>query len=113
MKEQIKKLNKEAGRIKAMIMAKVSSLPDNPKINRISPNCFTIKSSDLGDNWTPTHHDFKKQYSLIYDKLKTKSLDKIIPYITDLAKTGKLKISEGYTQNLHDEVRKYLKELIA
>lgn len=113
IQEQTKRVSRNAGRIKAMIMAKLESLPDNPRINRLNSNCFTIMSSDLGDNWTPAHHDFKKQYQLIYDKLKAVNVFRVLPFLNVLIKTGKLKVSEHYTQKLHPDVQKHLQSLIS
>ena len=49
----------------------IANLPDNPRINRIGANCFLIRSSDLGNNWSPEHHDFRRQYQRVIDAIST------------------------------------------
>jgi hypothetical protein len=58
-KEKLETLNAE-------LIAKIESLPENPRITRIDKNCFTIGIHDLGTvNWTPFYHDFTHQYKFL------------------------------------------------
>lgn len=113
MKHQIKQLNRQAGRIKAQIMAKLLSLPDNPRIHRMSSNCFVMQSSDLGPNWTPCYHDFKQTYRLIFGQLKTKQPKQILEFLTKVSKEGKFRINSHWTQRVHPDVMEYIAGLLA
>lgn len=115
MKNQIKQLNKKAGKIKAQIMAKLLSLPDNPRIHRLSasPNCFVMQSSDLGPNWTPCYHDFKQTYRVIFGQIKGKQPKQILEFLTKVSKEGKFRINDHWTQRVHPDVMEYIANLVS
>jgi hypothetical protein len=50
----------------------IEGLPDNPKINRINDQCFTLRFKDLNtSNWSPEYYDFKRQYRKVIEALKS------------------------------------------
>lgn len=90
---------------------RIESLPENRRIKVLGARCFTIRSSDLGGNWTAGYHMFKIQYELILERLKSATnirvaLDKII-------KDGFIKRSSAIYDRvtLHPDVIAELKSL--
>jgi len=99
----------------------ILALPDNPRINRISnaPQCFTIKSKDLGNNWTAEYHDFKKQYELIVKELEASELSNAFNKLYKIINESKVVYSSSghggcprttHTLNLHPDVVRYLRK---
>lgn len=43
----------------------ITSLPDNPNIQRINSKCFTVNSKHLQNNWSVLYYDYKQQYEEI------------------------------------------------
>ena len=102
------------GQLKTHILA----LPDNPRINRITSQCFTINSKDLGSNWSPEHHNFKKQYELIVKELQASKPANVFNKLHKIISEGKIVTSTttGYlrtnhTLNLHPDVVSHLRKL--
>jgi hypothetical protein len=63
-----RELARHEARKKDMLSAlavEINSLPDNPKIKRISPQAFIVRKKDLGNNWSVEHHDFKWCYQRV------------------------------------------------
>ena len=81
------------GQLKAHIL----SLPDNPRINRISnsPRCFTMSSKDLGGNWSVEHHDFKKQYQMIVEQLENSELSNTFNKLQNIITGEKIVVSNS------------------
>lgn len=92
----------------------INALPDNPKINRISDNAYTISSSDLGTkNWSPSYNDFKSQYERIAEDVKRSSdpFNQLATIIT----VGKVKDHRTTPKKfvtLHPDVIEHLKGII-
>ena len=114
----------------AELKAKVLALPDNPRIKRVakSPNCFTMGSKDLGNNWSADTHDFKKQYQLIVNELEAsetgKTYAKLQKIIADERVDARVEINlphfsllktrfvkGNYTVKLHPDVVAWLKKM--
>ena len=102
------------GQLKTHILA----LPDNPRINRIAPRCFTISSKDIGSNWSVEHHDFKRQYELIVKELEAcetanvfNKLQKIISESKIVTSTTSGYLRTNHTLNLHPDVVSHLRKL--
>ncbi len=104
--------------LKKKLYDSINELPDNPKINRLSGNCFTIMSSDLSVDrvLSPEYYDFKHQYREIIkciDNSRIETLDKVL---NEIVKTGIIKQSKidgGYNLfKLNPTVIEYLKQLL-
>jgi regulator of replication initiation timing len=105
---QIRQLNEKIRQLNRQISNKIKTLPDNPSITRISSNAFIMSFKDLKNNWTPEYYDFKEQYKIIANYLKSsnnvpESLNKII-------KDGFI-IKNQYKIHFHPQVIQYLKTL--
>ena len=96
----------EMSRLIESLQEQIRNLPDNPRINRISPHAFTLSSKDLGTNWSVEFHDFKKQYELIIQMIRQASPDRAVQIIRNAAETGKIRpfSGPGGTVNLHPDV---------
>ncbi len=83
--------------LRTEITAAISALPDNPKIKRLSRQCYTINSSDLGDNWSASYHDYSFQYRVLIERIELtdsiETLDKLVNMIID---SGFVKLPEGH-----------------
>ena len=73
-------VQKRIDEIKSLLVRKIRSFPDNPKIQRIStnPTSFVMKRSDMEDDWTPFYYDFKMQYEKLVQEIEKKKADRII-----------------------------------
>lgn len=133
--QEIKYHQKGIVEIQQNLIDRILSLPDNPRIKRLSenPNCFIASSSDVfkSGNLSPEHHDFKEQYNLIVAKIKKSSpsrcfevLRHIIfgevahfqgkPFIRNAGKItgGETPGRNIYYVNLHPDVISNLKEVL-
>ena len=100
-------------RVREAIVAKVLELPDNPRITRLAPkNCFSIWFSDLGNNWSPEHHDFKNQYQFIADELGRKDLGEMLAFLRQIVDKGVVYNSLKQKRTFHEDVRKYIAQFI-
>jgi len=78
----------------------IQSLPDNEKIQRLNKSCFVVMKSNLGNNWTPEHHDFKFQYNAVCLAVKRVDISKAYNKLKEIVETGKVVVtSEGYAEN--------------
>jgi hypothetical protein len=97
---------------KKQLKEAISQFADNPNIKRIStnPNCFTIKSSQLGNNWSPFYHDFKSQHQFIIDRIKDFHMSAIRNMVKQITKTGIYRYQNN-AYYFHPEVVNQLKEI--
>jgi len=119
----------EMDRLVSAFKARIAELPDNPRIQRLSPKCFVASFSDvtanqtvertdgskthIGSNWSPEHHDFKEQYRHLIE-LVSRSSDRPIQIVYDAIKSGRIRVGEPkYTITLHPDVVWHLRELLA
>lgn len=110
IQSKINGLKKQTDHILQELKDMVNSLPDNDKIKRINSRCFIVKSSDLGDNWTPFYHDFKLQYQHICDIINERTPETIIKILKEIIETGKYRdTKQNWTRIFHPKVREYLK----
>ena len=115
LEKSIEDIKKQADTIRRKLKERIESLPDNPRINRLGKNCFTIKLSDLGDklNLSPAHHDFKRQYQLICEVIDRKDLRKLPEFFKGLIDKGILVDHPQYRRlNLHKDVIEFLREIL-
>ena len=101
----------------AQLKDRILSLPDNPRIQRLSNNCFTMSSKNIGNNWSAEYHDHKKQYQLIVNELETaeptKLYSKLQKLITDekvIVGSKQCGVRGSYTVNLHPDVVAWLRK---
>ena len=94
------------------IEAKIMSLPDNPRITRLSPQAFTISSKDLGNNWSPEHHDFKRQYRIIVDAIKRANVGRALIVLKEIIDKQVVVIGGRQNLRLHPDVVQYLTTLL-
>lgn len=102
--------------MKDKLKDKINSLPDNPKINRVSANCFILNYKDLDmNNWTPQYYDFKRQYKFISDMIDNSDIKVIIKNIDIIITKGKLYYGKiPYNKEIiyfNPEVVNYLKTI--
>lgn len=101
-------------KIKRAIKNKIRNLPDNPRIKRLSKRCFVLNSSDLGNNWTAEHHDFKATYRAINRELAKKSVESILAFLVELVEKGKIYLpAQKYTLRPHKDVLEHLQKLLS
>jgi hypothetical protein len=98
--------------IKDSIRAAIRNLPDNPRIQRLDQQCFVVKSGDLGNNWTPQHHDFRAQYERIIQEVDKLPIAHIPAFFQKVVDEGKIRETGGYYFTFHDDVRNHMKTLI-
>lgn len=133
IEKEIDRHNTAMDRILSQLKQKILDLPDNPRINRINSKCFTMKFSDLNNNWTPVHHDFKAQYCHIVDLIERAETKNKTNVVKNAVKKGTILVKgqyvdapsyfslnlyefrdtgePRYTIRLHPDVRNHLAEL--
>lgn len=87
----------------------ILSLPDNPRINRVSKTGFVMSWKDLGDKWSADGHDFKRQYEAIVAAIERLTPDKALVVIENAIRDKRLR-EEGGSIHLHQDVVRYLRE---
>lgn len=110
---KIKEIDILIEQFKKYLVSDLSKIPDNPKINRIGANCFTIGIKDLGLNFSPTYHDSLFQANALQEMVKDCSnLDTIKNILTSIVKTGKYNSGKYNYVIFNDDVRTYVKNLL-
>jgi hypothetical protein len=111
--EQIDTATQQATELVEALNARIESLPDNPRIKRLGANCFTISNKDLGNNWTPAHHDFKQQYRLIVKALQQARTIDAIAVLQQIVAQGRVRDGNSKNHiNLHPDVIVHLRTLL-
>lgn len=105
--------NERKAHILSQLDAEIRTLPDNPRIRRISAHCFLMRAADLGSIWSPRHHDFKWCYAEIAKAVcRSPDPDKVL---ADIVESGNLRIYRGISSwdvvKLHPDVVAKLKTL--
>ena len=74
--EELKRL--EAELVKAITEAVKEISEENPhNINKIAPNCYVIKASQLiGNPWNPSYYDWEASGKVVLDYLQKKDVKK-------------------------------------
>lgn len=110
LQKQYASASKRLQKVVDAIEAKILELPDNPSINRLSPKCFTIRSKDLQNNWTPAFHDFKEQYRLVVEALRNVNVGRAMVVLKEIINARQVRCIGGVhgMQSLHPDVLKYL-----
>jgi hypothetical protein len=103
----------EMTRLVEELKIRLLMLPDNHRIKRMAPrNCFAMRSSNLNENWSPEHHDFRKQYELLIELVEATSPDRAVHVIREAVDTGRIRPNRMFTLNLHPDVVLHLKTLL-
>lgn len=103
----IEKINE----LKEQLKKQIVSLPDNPRINRLAPNCFTISSKDLGNNWSVAYHDFPQQYALLVKIIDRTDPAKIEEKLQEII-SKKMVIENKLTVKFHPDVIEHISKLL-
>lgn len=93
----------------AKLKQHILSLPDNPRINRVSKTGFVMSWKDLGDKWSADVHDFKRQYEAIVAAIERLAPDKALVVIENAIRDKRLRV-DGGSIHLHPDVVRYLSE---
>ena len=72
LEAEILRANEVLIKLKEDIIKTIEALPQNDKIKPISESIYLINASDLGDNWSPSYHNFKTQYNAILSVISSK-----------------------------------------
>ena len=99
----------EVARIKHLLQVQLNLLPDNPCVNRLSDNCYSMSSKDLGATWSAEYHDFKYQYRALI-KLCDTSTD-IRKSLFKALKEQMFKVGDVAVK-LHPEVIKNVRQVL-
>jgi hypothetical protein len=89
-------------------------MPNNPKINRISDQCFTISVKDLSPDLclTPGYYDFKRQYRLIVEIIEDNNVKRAQTLMNDIIRKGSIHYPARTYQRFHPDVVEHLKTLV-
>lgn len=111
-KDSITQAEKMLQSAKDDFIKRLMALPENTEIKTLSkkPNCFVVKLSQLGDNWSAEYHSFKPQYKMIADIIRNQDAVGMSKKIEDIIKNGYLTYRMTRYQ-VHPKVVEYLKEL--
>ena len=113
--EQLDRLQnavEQTERIRIRIAIGIRFLPDNPRINRLNDRCFILQFKDLGCNWTPEYHDFKRQYNLLSQAIGAKSPAALTEFLKTVVQKGAFKVNSYHTVKLHPDVIGHLRSFL-
>lgn len=119
--EKVFTLSNEMARVKAelqnFITDSLNGLPDNPNIQRINSQCFTMSSGflDLRD-FSPEYYDFRRTYSLLAEQVNGKELEQMFPWLQQALEKGYFSYANGGKYpakiNLHPDIVSALNDLL-
>jgi hypothetical protein len=110
LKKAVREIQNDIQIVKDKLILKINELPDNSKIERISKNCFIMNYKDLGDNWSPLYHDYKRQYNIIVDIINKYEITHVLVIFGLIINVGTIKYNNENVK-FHPTVREYLKSL--
>lgn len=91
---------------KTTLIDAIKSIPENPKIRPVGQpgsRCFIVRSSDIGQNWTPIYHSFDLQKEKLCAEIQRKNSETILPWLGEILETQKLKRGDGTSLTLNPE----------
>jgi len=97
------------------VYERINAIPQNPRVRPLSHHAFVISSRDLGQSWSPEHHDFWRQAAVIVQALKATDTPARLQRLHQIVAEGKVYVgSQGarYSLRLHADVVAYLRELL-
>jgi hypothetical protein len=114
--KEIENINKRLEQFKYDIKGIIEELPDNPNINRLNKNCYTISMSQIRNhgNMSPEFYDFKYQYNLLIEKLDKTPVTEFIELMDKVIESKKLTLYQDGrlgTYKLHPEVVENIKKV--
>ena len=101
------------GTIKQALIDTISAIPDNPKIDRINDQCFTISVKDLSPDLclTPAYYDFKRQYRLIVEIIEDNGVSRAQSWMDEIITKGSIRYHTERTR-FHPDVVEHLKAIM-
>lgn len=96
--------------IKNILINRIKEIPNNPNINRLSNLAYTIKFSQLGNNWTAFYHDWEAQKKYIIDLIQSSNIKQLknkIDFILEHERT----IIQSEHQSFHPDFIKQIKPI--
>ncbi len=98
-------LSRKGQELKAKIQQAVRGLPGNPKVTPIgdSAQAGIVNSADLGSNWSPQHHLWKRQYELVakaIEKAELSRIPEVLKEIIEDERVGGQSLADGVVENL-------------
>ena len=107
---------KDLENVKQALIDIVLTMPDNPKINRINDQCYTISSANLSSDLclSPEYYNFKLQYRLIVEIIENNTIKKIQKLLNDIIHKGSIHYptSARTYHRFHPDVVEHLKTLM-
>ena len=119
--KQVFILSDEMARIKtelqSFITDSLNALPDNPNIQRINAQCFTMSSAFLSlRDFSAEYYDFRRTYRLLGEQVNSKPLEEMIPWLRQSLEQGYFRYANGgkfpEKVNLHPDIVKAVNELL-
>lgn len=110
-REEIERLLAKLDREVGWLADLIEDGPDNPVVNRLSRNAFTIKSSDLGGNWSAAHHDHLFQYRTVAEAIRRTGPENALPLLGRMIKRRSARTAGGDDVPLADQVVKRLRDI--
>lgn len=115
VKFTITEMLKQIDNFKKEIQENILQIPDNKNIKRLNsnPNCFVISSKDLGNNWSPEHHDNLYQAKILQEIIEgCDSLPALQNHLEIIVKTGRCQHNNYRWLTFNNEVRDFIKQLM-
>src|SRR5512141_733099 len=99
---EIHELEEKVTAIRNALYDKITHLPDNPRINRLGRNVFTMNASDLqnGGSLSPEYYDFARVYGKLADWITGLDINRVIPQLQQAVDKGVFKF-QGEKIRLH------------
>lgn len=102
IKDKINEIQKVETNFKSQILVELLNVKDTSYITRLNdtPSAFTLKFSNLGNDWTAGHHDCKHQARCLIEFISNKQLNTILKELSHIKQfktwsNGFLKSSTG------------------
>lgn len=88
IKRDVQQLTEQAARLKEQLQALVKSLPPNPNVKLLNAagTVGVIRSTDLGNNWSPSYHlnaSMSKRLCEIIERTPAEKLERTVVEILD------------------------------
>jgi hypothetical protein len=111
LEADVKEIYRKTYFAKRDLIAKVKTLPENPRTKKLAKNCFIMSSKDLGECWAAEYHNFNSQYEVVIEIINTSELRVILKALGNIIKDGKVKHKNNVV-HFHPDVREHLKGIL-